>query len=114
MGMAAEEALYARMGLDAEFLDAGCCGLAGSFGFEAEHHDLSVAIGERKLLPIVRDAPADTLLIADGFSCRTQVEQLTDRRAVHTAEVIAMALGHAGAEVTVSASPPLEAPAGRR
>jgi Fe-S oxidoreductase len=92
MGMDPEAALYERMGLDAELLDAGCCGLAGSFGFEAEHHDMSVAIGEHKLLPIVRDAPEETLLIADGFSCRTQVEQLTERRALHTAQVIKLAL----------------------
>jgi FAD/FMN-containing dehydrogenase/Fe-S oxidoreductase len=92
MGMSAEQQLYERMGLDAELLDAGCCGLAGSFGFEAEHHDISVRIAEHRLLPAVRDAAGDTLLIADGFSCRTQIEQLTDRRALHTAEVVRMAL----------------------
>lgn len=94
MGMTAEQQLYERMGLDAEMLDAGCCGLAGSFGFEAGHHDISVAIGERKLLPIVHDAAEETLLIADGFSCKTQVEQLSERRALHTAQVIKMALDH--------------------
>ena len=94
MGMGAEQELYERMGLEFELLDAGCCGMAGSFGFEAEHYDLSVAVGEHRLLPIVRDAPADTLLIADGFSCKTQVEQLTDRRPLHTAQVIKMALDH--------------------
>ena len=94
MGMSAEQRVYERLGLDAELLDAGCCGLAGSFGFEAEHYETSVAIGEHRLLPIVRDAPEDTLLIADGFSCKTQIEQLTDRRALHTAQVIKMALEH--------------------
>jgi FAD/FMN-containing dehydrogenase/Fe-S oxidoreductase len=94
MGMSAEQQLYERMGLEAEMLDSGCCGMAGSFGFEASHYDISVKIGEHKLLPIVRDAPADTLLIADGFSCKTQVEQLTDRRALHTAQVIKMAMDH--------------------
>jgi FAD/FMN-containing dehydrogenase/Fe-S oxidoreductase len=103
MGMSAEQALYTRMGLDAEMLDSGCCGMAGSFGFEAGHYDISVKIGEHKLLPIVRDAPAETLLIADGFSCKTQVEQLSDRRPLHTAQVIKMAMEHgpdgpAGAE----------------
>jgi FAD/FMN-containing dehydrogenase/Fe-S oxidoreductase len=93
MGMSAEQELYERIGLDAELLDAGCCGLAGSFGFEAEHYDISVRIGEQKLLPIVRDAAPDTLLIADGFSCRTQVEQLTEREALHTAQVIKLAMG---------------------
>jgi Fe-S oxidoreductase len=92
MGMSAEQELYERMGLDAELLDAGCCGMAGSFGFEAEHYDISVRIGEHRLLPIVRGASPETLLIADGFSCKTQIEQLTDRRALHTAQVIKMAM----------------------
>jgi Fe-S oxidoreductase len=92
MGMSAEQELYERMGLDAELLDAGCCGMAGSFGFEAEHYDISVRIGEHRLLPIVRAASPETLLIADGFSCKTQIEQLTDRRALHTAQVIKMAM----------------------
>jgi Fe-S oxidoreductase len=92
VGMTAEQELYERMGLDAELLDAGCCGMAGSFGFEAAHYDISVKIGEHRLLPIVRDAPPETLLIADGFSCKTQVEQLTDRRPLHTAQVIKMAM----------------------
>jgi Fe-S oxidoreductase len=99
MGMSAEEKLYERMGLDYELLDAGCCGLAGSWGFEAEHYDLSVKIGERRLLPAVRDAGESTLVIADGFSCKTQVEQLAGRRPLHTAEVIAMALDRAAARV---------------
>ena len=94
MGMSAEQQLYQRMGLDAELLDSGCCGMAGSFGFEAGHYDTSVKVGEHKLLPIVRDAPPETLLIADGFSCKTQVEQLTDRRPLHTAQVIKMAMEH--------------------
>jgi len=94
MGMDAEQELYERMGLDAELLDSGCCGLAGAFGFEREHYDISVRIGERKLLPAVREAPRDSLLIADGFSCKTQIEQLTDRRALHTAQVLKLALDH--------------------
>jgi FAD/FMN-containing dehydrogenase/Fe-S oxidoreductase len=92
MGMDAELELYERMGLDAELLDSGCCGLAGSFGFERQHYDISVAIGERRLLPAVRDAGDETLLLADGFSCKTQIEELTGRRAIHTAEVVRMAL----------------------
>jgi FAD/FMN-containing dehydrogenase/Fe-S oxidoreductase len=94
MGMSAEQKLYERMGLDAQMLDSGCCGMAGSFGFEAGHYDISVKVGEHKLLPIVRDASPETLLIADGFSCKTQVEQLTDRRPLHTAQVIKMAMEH--------------------
>src|SRR5919198_272204 len=73
MGFDADQEMLERMGLDFEVLDSGCCGLAGSFGFEADHHDLSVDIGERVLLPAVRGAPKDTMVIADGFSCKTQV-----------------------------------------
>ena len=65
--------------------------MAGSFGFEAEHYDVSVAVGERVLLPAVRAAGADTLIIADGFSCREQIAQLTGRRALHLAQVAAAA-----------------------
>ncbi len=92
VGMSAEGELYERLGLDYEILDSGCCGLAGSFGFEREHDEISRRIGERRLMPSVRETPAETLLIADGFSCKTQIEQLTGRRATHTAEAIASAL----------------------
>jgi FAD/FMN-containing dehydrogenase/Fe-S oxidoreductase len=92
MGMAAEAELYERMGLEFEQLDSGCCGLAGSFGFAAEHYELSVKVGEQRLLPKVRALPEDTLVITDGFSCKTQIEQLTDRRALHTAQVLELAL----------------------
>jgi Fe-S oxidoreductase len=92
IGMEAEEEVLGDTGLEAEMLDAGCCGLAGSFGFEREHYEISVAIGERRLLPLVRQAPEETLLIADGFSCSTQVEQLAGRRPLHTAELLASGL----------------------
>jgi hypothetical protein len=65
--------------------------MAGSFGFEPEKYELSMKIGERKLLPAVREASGDTLVVADGFSCRTQIEQGTHRRALHLAEVLRMA-----------------------
>ena len=94
MGMDAERRVLEKLGLDVEVLDSGCCGMAGSFGFEARHHDISVAIGERRLLPAVRDAGQETLIVADGFSCKTQIAQLTDRRALHTAQVIRMAMEH--------------------
>jgi Fe-S oxidoreductase len=94
MGMNAEQQLYERMGLDAQLLDSGCCGLAGSFGFERKHREISVKIGEHRLLPRVREAGRDTLLVADGFSCKTQIEELTDRRALHTAQVLKMAMDH--------------------
>ncbi len=91
MGFDSERELLERMGLDVEVLDSGCCGMAGAFGFEAEHYDVSVAVGERRLLPAAREAPSDALLVADGFSCKTQIEQLTERRALHTSQVLAMA-----------------------
>ncbi|CAN5303894.1 FAD-binding and (Fe-S)-binding domain-containing protein [soil metagenome] len=92
MGLDAEEALLADAGLDARFLDSGCCGMAGSFGYEADKYDVSVAAGERVLLPAVRGLPDDTLVVADGFSCRGQIEQQADRRALHTAQVLRLAL----------------------
>jgi FAD/FMN-containing dehydrogenase/Fe-S oxidoreductase len=93
MGMSDEEKVLKKLGLDVEMLDAGCCGMAGSFGFEpGEHYNVSVKAGERVLLPAVRDAARDTLIIADGFSCQTQIEQETDRRALHLAQVIQMAM----------------------
>jgi hypothetical protein len=91
MGLDAEAELLRSLGLDVEMLDSGCCGMAGSFGFEADHYELSTAVGERRLLPAVRDAPGDALIVADGFSCKTQIAELTDRRALHTAQVLAMA-----------------------
>ncbi|MBI5548388.1 MAG: FAD-binding oxidoreductase, partial [Deltaproteobacteria bacterium] len=81
------------MGLDYRVLDSGCCGMAGSFGFEkGEHYEVSMKAGERVLLPAVRDAPGDSLVIADGFSCREQIEQGSTRRALHLAQVLQMAM----------------------
>jgi FAD/FMN-containing dehydrogenase/Fe-S oxidoreductase len=88
----AEADLMRRAGIDREQLDSGCCGLAGNFGFERGHYDVSIAAGERVLLPKVRAADAGTAIVADGFSCRTQIEQATDRRAVHLAELLAAGL----------------------
>jgi len=81
-----------RLGLDLEVLDSGCCGMAGGFGFEAEHYDLSLKVGQEVLLPAVRRASADTLVIADGFSCREQIAQGAGREALHLAEVLDMAM----------------------
>lgn len=91
-GMKHEQQLFSRMGLDAELLDSGCCGLAGSFGFEEDHYDISMKIGERVLLPRVRQAERGTLIITDGFSCREQIMHGTPRHALHMAEVIQMAM----------------------
>ncbi|HEU5369892.1 MAG TPA: FAD-linked oxidase C-terminal domain-containing protein, partial [Ktedonobacterales bacterium] len=93
IGMQDEEAVLKRLGLDYDVLDAGCCGMAGSFGFErGERYDVSIKAGERALLPTVRDAARETLVITDGFSCREQIAQGTDRRALHLAQVLQMAL----------------------
>jgi FAD/FMN-containing dehydrogenase/Fe-S oxidoreductase len=92
MGLDAETRLLERSGLDFDILDAGCCGMAGAFGFEAHKYDVSVAVGERALLPRVREASPATLIVANGFSCREQIRQLTDRQAVHVGEVLQMAL----------------------
>ena len=92
MKMTAEEAVLRRIGIDFESPAPGCCGMAGSFGFEPEKYDVSIAIGELELLPAVRQAPSDWLIIADGFSCREQIAQGSSRRALHLAEVLQMAL----------------------
>jgi FAD/FMN-containing dehydrogenase/Fe-S oxidoreductase len=91
-GFSADSTLLHRMGVDNTALDSGCCGLAGNFGFERGHYDVSVAVAEQGLLPAVRTAPLDTVVLADGFSCRTQIAQQTDRRGTHLAELIARAL----------------------
>jgi Fe-S oxidoreductase len=90
--MTNEETLLAGLGLDFEILDSGCCGLAGSFGYEADHYGISMQIGERALLPAVRAAAADTLVVADGFSCRQQIVHATGRRALHIAQLLQIAL----------------------
>jgi hypothetical protein len=90
--MTAEESLLRRIGIDFQSPAPGCCGMAGSFGFERDKYDISMAIGELELLPAVRKAPADWLIIADGFSCREQIAQGTGRHALHLAEVLQMTL----------------------
>jgi Fe-S oxidoreductase len=97
LGMASESVLLAGTGLDAQVLDAGCCGMAGAFGFEAEHYAVSIGAGERVLLPAVRAAAPDTLIVANGFSCREQIAQTTGRRALHLAEVLRLGLHGEGA-----------------
>jgi Fe-S oxidoreductase len=92
MRMTAEESLLCRLGVDFHAPAPGCCGMAGSFGFERDKYDISMAIGEMELLPAVRQAPPDWLIIADGFSCREQIAQGTPRHALHLAEVLQMAL----------------------
>jgi Fe-S oxidoreductase len=92
MKMTAEESILRRMGVDFTAPAPGCCGMAGAFGFEESSYEVSKAIGELELLPAVRKAPTDWLIVADGFSCREQIAQETDRQALHLAEVLQMAL----------------------
>jgi FAD/FMN-containing dehydrogenase/Fe-S oxidoreductase len=91
MKMNHEESLLRKMGADLQSLDSGCCGMAGPFGFEKEKYAISQAVGERVLLPAVRQAPQETLIVSDGFSCREQILQATGRRAIHLAEAIQLA-----------------------
>ena len=92
MKMTAEQTVLQRMGIEFQEPAPGCCGMAGSFGFEQDKYEVSMAVGELELLPAVRRAPPDCLIIADGFSCREQIGQCTSRHALHLAEVIQMAL----------------------
>jgi FAD/FMN-containing dehydrogenase/Fe-S oxidoreductase len=94
-GLASEQELLDRMGMEVEAPETGCCGLAGSFGFEHGHYEISIACGERVLLPAVRDAPPDAVVVADGFSCQTQIDQAgTGRKALHLAQVLELARRH--------------------
>ncbi len=90
LGTTADQAVLSAAGVRADFLDSGCCGLAGNFGFEQGHYDVSVACAERVLLPAVRDAADSDVILADGFSCRIQVEQNASggRSAMHLAELL--------------------------
>ncbi len=92
MKMNDEESLLRRMGVDLECPDAGCCGMAGPFGFERDKFAIAQAIGERVLLPAVRSAAPETIVVADGFSCREQIRQSTGRAAKHLADVLHSAL----------------------
>jgi Fe-S oxidoreductase len=86
-----EESLLRKMGADLQSIDSGCCGMAGPFGFAKDKFAVSQAVGERVLLPAVRNAPPDALIVSDGFSCREQIFHATGRRAIHLAEAIQLA-----------------------
>ena len=92
-GTAATMALLRAIpGTEVTEVDAGCCGMAGSFGFEAEHYDLSLRIGELRLFPAVRAEPAGTIIAASGVSCRQQIAHGTGRAARHPLEIVRSAL----------------------
>lgn len=93
MKFKAEQAVMEKIGLQVENPDSGCCGMAGSFGYEAgERYEVSQKVGERVILPKIRDTSNSTLIIADGFSCRHQIEEGTQRKPLHLAQVLRMAL----------------------
>jgi len=87
-----EVELLKRSGIECDVPGTGCCGMAGSFGYEADHYKVGLDCGERVLLPAVRNAAEDALIITDGFSCREMIGQETDRKAVHFAQVLQMAI----------------------
>ncbi len=89
VGMQDELSLLQATSAQVNMLDSGCCGMAGPFGFEKDKYEVSQALGERVLLPAVRSAAQETILVTDGFSCREQIRQNTPRHAVHLAEVLA-------------------------
>ncbi len=94
VGMAPEKQVLEQMGVEHEVLSAGCCGMAGAFGFVEETRDVGVACGERALLPRVRHERDETIVMANGFSCREQIGQGTHRGALHLAEVMKLAIDH--------------------
>ncbi|HLJ12660.1 MAG TPA: 4Fe-4S dicluster domain-containing protein, partial [Planctomycetaceae bacterium] len=90
VGSAAAAKLFSKIpGCAVTDLDSGCCGMAGSFGYEQEHYEISRAVGERRLLPAVRDRPEGALVVAPGFSCRHQIAHFTGVSAVHPAVLLA-------------------------
>ncbi|MPZ59926.1 MAG: FAD-binding protein [Propionibacteriales bacterium] len=88
LGTIPDRELLSRLGIDVTSVDEGCCGLAGNFGMEDGHYDVSVRCAEQSFLPHLEDAPPETPVLADGFSCRVQIEQLAGRRPVHLAELL--------------------------
>ncbi|MGB9408992.1 MAG: hypothetical protein WCA89_15765, partial [Terracidiphilus sp.] len=88
-GPANEIALLKKAGAAVELINSSCCGMAGPFGFEADKIEVSKAIANLGLLPAVNSTAATTIIVADGFSCREQINQLSDREGMHFAEVLA-------------------------
>jgi Fe-S oxidoreductase len=107
MKMDDELALLKAMQVEVEMPDSGCCGMAGTFGFERAHYDVSMACGERVLLPAVRAASPGALIVADGFSCQEQIAQGAGRRPLHLAEVMQMAIHQQHAAVPTAYPEPL-------
>jgi Fe-S oxidoreductase len=103
MKLESEEEVFKKMKLDYSVPESGCCGMAGYFGYlDGAQYDVSVKAGERVLLPAVRDADKETIIISDGYSCREQIEQMSGRKGMHTAQVLQMALDENGESATNS------------
>lgn len=94
----AEQHVLDQLGLDYEIMKSGCCGMAGAFGFERDKYDVSITAAERAMMPLIRNASSDAVILADGFSCREQIEQCSGRRTTHIAELLANAISSTGAE----------------
>jgi Fe-S oxidoreductase len=88
VGVRATQQLLERAGYFVDLIDSGCCGMAGAFGYESDHYDLSLDIGELSLFPAVRNASQDMIVAAAGFSCLTQIEEGTSREAIHPINLI--------------------------
>jgi Fe-S oxidoreductase len=88
VGTAPTVAMLKAAGYEVSEVDSGCCGMAGSFGFEKEHYDLSTKIGNRRLVPTIKGLTADVEVVAPGISCRQQIEHLAGRQAKHPAELL--------------------------
>jgi Fe-S oxidoreductase len=105
-GVQPDQQVLARMGLDVKPLKGGCCGLAGSWGFENGKYQISMDCGEQALLPALREAGTETVVVANGFSCQTQIGQSdTGRRALHLGEVIQLARDRNGADAATNERP---------
>ncbi|HEV2885270.1 MAG TPA: heterodisulfide reductase-related iron-sulfur binding cluster, partial [Jatrophihabitans sp.] len=109
LGFEADSALLVAAGAELQTV-GGCCGLAGNFGVERGHYEVSVAVAEQALLPAVRGAGPDTVVLADGFSCRTQLEQLSTRTGLHLAQLLARELPGQRAGTLNPDSPPTDRP----
>jgi hypothetical protein len=103
MKMDSEKKVLKKSGLDYEVLSTTCCGMTGYFGYEkGQHYEVSIKAGEQTLLPAVRQAEKSTVIISDGFSCREQIEQETDRKGIHLAQVLQMALREQQGQTTTA------------
>jgi FAD/FMN-containing dehydrogenase/Fe-S oxidoreductase len=111
-GFEPEQKLLEHVGLTVDAPESGCCGMAGAWGYEHSHYEVSAACAERVLIPAVRDAAPQTLLVASGFSCRSQIEQLAGPKPLHLAQVLRLARGHGVPKDERAATSTVTAPSG--